>query len=182
MAKISSKPIIIPSGVEIAVENGVVKIKGPKGQLTVQLLPKISLDIKDNQLVVQKADDSNQTRAFMGLIKSLLRNAFIGVTEGYSKTLKLVGTGYRVTSQGKGISLAVGFSHTVDFVPPENITLTVIGQDTIKISGYDKQAVGQVAANIRALRPPEPYKGKGIRYDGEIVRLKPGKAAATTTK
>ncbi|MDO5561954.1 MAG: 50S ribosomal protein L6 [bacterium] len=178
MAKISSKPIIIPAGVSAVVENGQVSVKGPKGQLTVDLLPKISLDLKDNQLVVKRADDSSQAKAFMGLIKALLRNAFIGVSEGYSKTLKLVGTGYRVAAMGKGISLSVGFSHPVEVSPPENITLAVVGQDTIKISGFDKQAVGQVAANIRKIRPPEPYKGKGIRYEDEIVRRKQGKTAA----
>lgn len=178
MAKISSKPIIIPAGVSAVVENGQVSVKGPKGQLTVDLLPKISLDLKDNQVVVKRADDSNQAKAFMGLIKALLRNAFIGVSEGYSKTLKLVGTGYRVAAMGKGITLSVGFSHPIEVMPPENITLTVVGQDTIKISGFDKQAVGQVAANIRKVRPPEPYKGKGIRYEDEIVRRKQGKTAA----
>lgn len=160
------------------VENGQIIVKGPKGQSTINLLPKISLDLNDDKIVVKRADDSNQAKAFMGLIKALLRNAFVGVTEGYSKTLKLVGTGYRVASQGKGLNLAVGFSHTVDVQPPEGITFTVVGQDTIKISGYDKQVVGQVAANIRAIRPPEPYKGKGIRYEDEIVRRKQGKAAA----
>lgn len=178
MAKISSKPIIIPAGVTAAVENGQIVVKGPKGQLMVNLLPKISLDIQDNQVVVKRADDTNQSKAFMGLIKALLRNACLGVSDGYSKTLKLVGTGYRVAAAGKGISLAVGFSHPVEVFPPENITLTVTGQDTITVSGFDKQAVGQMAANIRAVRPPEPYKGKGIRYEDEIVRRKQGKAAA----
>ena len=178
MAKISSKPIIIPAGVSAVVENGQVSIKGPKGQLTVDLLPKISLDIAENQVTVKRADESKQAKAFMGLIKALLRNAFIGVSEGYSKTLKLVGTGYRVAAMGKGITLAVGFSHPVEVMPPENITLAVVGQDTIKINGFDKQAVGQVAANIRKIRPPEPYKGKGIRYEDEIVRRKQGKTAA----
>ncbi len=178
MAKISSKPIIIPAGVSAVVENGLVTVKGPKGQLVINLLPKISLDISDAGAVVKRADESSQSKAFMGLIKALLRNAFIGVSEGYSKTLKLVGTGYRVASVGKGISLAVGFSHTVEVNPAENITFTVVGQDTITVSGFDKQAVGQAAANIRRIRPPEPYKGKGIRYQDEIVRRKQGKAAA----
>lgn len=178
MAKISSKPIIIPAGVTAAVENGQIIVKGPKGQLMVNLLPKISLEINENHAVVKRADESSQSKAFMGLIKSLLRNAFIGVSEGYSKTLKLVGTGYRVAANGKGITLAVGFSHPVEIMPPENITFTVSAQDTLKISGFDKQVVGQVAANVRRVRPPEPYKGKGIRYEDEIVRRKQGKAAA----
>ncbi len=178
MAKISNKPIIIPAGATAVVENGEVKVKGPKGELTVKLLPKISISIAEGQAVISRSDDSAQAKSFAGLIKALLRNAFEGVTTGYTRTLKLVGTGYRVTAQGKGISLAVGFSHTVEVTPPENITLTVEGQDTIKISGHDKQAVGQMAANIRKIRPPEPYKGKGIRYEDEIVRRKQGKTAA----
>lgn len=178
MAKISSKPIIIPAGVTAAVENGQIIVKGPKGQLMVNLLPKISLEINESNAVVKRADESSQSKAFMGLIKSLLRNAFIGVSEGYSKTLKLVGTGYRVAANGKGITLAVGFSHPVEIMPPENIAFTVVAQDTLKVSGFDKQVVGQVAANVRRVCPPEPYKGKGIRYEDEIVRRKQGKAAA----
>ena len=178
MAKISNKPIIIPAGVTAAVENGEVKVKGPKGELAVQLLPKISVEITGNELVVRQKDDENQTKAFAGLIKALIRNHLKGVTDGYSKTLKLVGTGYRVAAQGSGVSLAVGFSHTVEFAPPAGITLKVEGQDTIIVSGFDKQQVGQVAANIRKIRPPEPYKGKGIRYEDEVVRRKQGKTAA----
>ncbi|MBQ6435964.1 50S ribosomal protein L6 [bacterium] len=178
MAKISNKPIIIPSGVTASVENGEVRIKGSKGELLVKLLPKIKATVDGDRLVVEQADEENQTKAFAGLIKALVRNSIEGVTNGYSKTLKLVGTGYRVSASGKGISLAVGFSHTVEFMPPEGIELKVEGQDTIKISGYDKQQVGQVAANIRKIRPPEPYKGKGIRYEDEVVRRKQGKTAA----
>ncbi len=178
MAKISNKPIIIPSGVTASVENGEVRIKGSKGELLVKLLPKIKATVDGDKLVVEQTDEENQTKAFAGLIKALVRNSIEGVTNGYSKTLKLVGTGYRVSASGKGISLAVGFSHTVEFMPPEGIELKVEGQDTIKISGYDKQQVGQVAANIRKIRPPEPYKGKGIRYEDEVVRRKQGKTAA----
>ena len=178
MAKISNKPIIIPSGVTASVENGEVRIKGSKGELLVKLLPKIKATVDGDKLVVEQTDEENQTKAFAGLIKALVRNSIEGVTNGYSKTLKLVGTGYRVSASGKGISLAVGFSHTVEFMPPEGIELNVEGQDTLKISGYDKQQVGQVAANIRKIRPPEPYKGKGIRYEDEVVRRKQGKTAA----
>ena len=178
MAKISNKPIIIPAGVTAVVENGQVCIKGPKGELQVSLLPSLTVEIDNDQLTVKQADQQQQTKAFAGLIKALLRNSFIGVTQGYTKTLKLVGTGYRVSAQGKGISLAVGFSHTVEFMPPEGIELKVEGQDTIVVTGFDKQQVGQVAANIRKVRPPEPYKGKGIRYEDEVVRRKQGKTAA----
>jgi large subunit ribosomal protein L6 len=178
MAKISNKPIIIPAGVTVSVDRGLINVKGPKGTLTVALLPKIKIDLGDQQLVVIRDGSENTTKAYEGLIKSLLRNSFIGVTTGYSKVLKLVGTGYRVTAQGKGISLTVGFSHPVEISAPEGITLAVEGQDTIRVSGHDKQQVGQVAADIRAVKKPEPYKGKGIRYEDEVVRRKQGKAAA----
>ncbi|MBQ6449678.1 50S ribosomal protein L6 [bacterium] len=178
MAKITNKPIMIPSGVTASVENGEVTIKGAKGQLKVQLLPNIDVEIDGDKLIVHQGSQEKQTKAFVGLIKALVRNAIAGVTTGFSKTLKLVGTGYRVQAQGKGISLAVGFSHTVEFMPPEGVELKVEGQDTIIVSGFDKQQVGQVAANIRKVRPPEPYKGKGIRYVDEVVRRKQGKTAA----
>jgi len=178
MAKITNKPIIIPSGVTASVENGEVVIKGSKGSLKVTILPGIEVQLDADKLTVKQLNDENQTKAFVGLIKALIRNSIEGVTNGYTKTLKLVGTGYRVQAQGKGISLAVGFSHTVEFMPPEGVELAVEGQDTIKVSGFDKQQVGQVAANIRKVRPPEPYKGKGIRYEDEVVRRKQGKTAA----
>jgi large subunit ribosomal protein L6 len=178
MAKISNKPLNIPTGVTVTLTDGLIKISGPKGELQVTLLPKVNALVKDQEITVTPADKEAQTKAFAGLIKALLRNSFIGVTTGYIKTLKLVGTGYRVTAQGKGISLAVGFSHPVEITAPEGIELKVEGQDTIKIIGYDKQAVGQIAANIRKVRPPEPYKGKGIRYEDEVVRRKQGKSAA----
>lgn len=178
MAKITNKPIIIPTGVTANVENGEVLIKGTKGVLKVKILPGIEVTIDGDKLTVKQLNEENQTRAFVGLIKALVRNSIEGVTNGFSKTLKLVGTGYRVQAQGKGISLAVGFSHTVEFMPPEGVELKVEGQDTIKVSGFDKQQVGQVAANIRKVRPPEPYKGKGIRYEDEVVRRKQGKTAA----
>ncbi len=178
MAKITNKPIIIPSGVTASVENGEVVIKGSKGSLKVTILPGIEVQLDADKLTVKQLNDENQTKAFVGLIKALIRNSIEGVTNGYTKTLKLVGTGYRVQAQGKCISLAVGFSHTVEFMPPEGVELAVEGQDTIKVSGFDKQQVGQVAANIRKVRPPEPYKGKGIRYEDEVVRRKQGKTAA----
>jgi large subunit ribosomal protein L6 len=178
MAKISNKPIAIPSGVTVVVEDGAVRVKSSKGELVSQMLPGLKLEIGDDQLVVQMQNQQTQTKAFAGLLKALVRNSFVGLTTGFSKTLKLVGTGYRVSAQGKGISLAVGFSHTVEIVPPEGVELKVEGQDTIKVSGFDKQLVGQVAANIRKVRSPEPYKGKGIRYEDEVVRRKQGKTAA----
>lgn len=178
MAKISNKPIIIPAGVSVVVENGVATVKSPKGQLQIMILPKIALELGEGEIVVKRSGDESQAKAFEGLIKSLLRNAFVGLTEGYTKVLKLVGTGYRVSSMGKGISLAVGFSHPVEVMPPEGIEFKIEGNDTIKVSGFDKQQVGQAAADIRAIKKPEPYKGKGIRYEDEVVRRKQGKAAA----
>lgn len=177
MAKISNKPIVIPAGVNVSIENDQVVFQNPKGQLRVDLLAGVSVELQENQLVVSQKNDSNQTKAFAGLIKSLIKNACVGLTDGYTKTLKLVGTGYRVQAVGKNISLAVGYSHPVEYKAPENVTLTVEGTDTVKVSGFDKQAVGQVAANIRKVRPPEPYKGKGIRYEDEVVRRKAGKTA-----
>ncbi len=177
MAKISNKPIAIPAGVTVTLDNRQIDIKSTKGQLRVELLAGIDVTIDANQLVVTQKNEANQTKAFAGLIKALIKNAFVGLTDGYSKTLKLVGTGYRVQAQGKNISLAVGFSHPVVFEAPAEVALKVEGQDTIVISGFDKQAVGQVAANIRKIRPPEPYQGKGIRYSDEVVRRKAGKTA-----
>jgi len=178
MAKISNKPIVIPAGVNCSLENNQIVISNPKGQLRVDLHPGLQIDIKDNQLVVNQLNETNATKAFAGLVKSLVKNALEGLTNGYSKTLKLVGTGYRVAATGKNLSLTVGFSHPVAFETPANVTLAVEGTDTIKVSGFDKQLVGQVAANIRKIRPPEPYKGKGIRYEDEVVRKKAGKTAA----
>lgn len=178
MSRIGNKIITVPAGVTITSSGTQVTIAGPKGQLQVDLLPHISVEQTDGTLVVSRKNDEKQTRAYHGLVRSLIQNSIVGVTDGYTKTLKLIGTGYRVKSQGAGISLAVGFSHMVDIVPPKGITLKVEGTDTVQISGYDKQSVGQVAANIRKIRPPEPYKGKGIRYAEEVVRRKQGKAAA----
>ncbi|MFZ1721411.1 MAG: 50S ribosomal protein L6 [Microgenomates group bacterium] len=178
MSRIGRKSIPVPTGVTVTNAADVITIKGPKGQLTVQLLPKIVVEVADGQVTVTRKNEEKQTKAFHGLIRSLIQNCIIGVTEGYKKTLKLVGTGYRVQAKGKGISLAVGYSHPIDFQPEAGISLAVEGNDTINIEGIDKQAVGQTAANIRKHRPPEPYKGKGIRYSDEVVRRKQGKTAA----
>lgn len=179
MAKISNKPIIIPSGLVVSLENNQIIIKSAQGQeLRIDVLPgvKVEIDSVAGQLVVRKENEDLQTKAFVGLIKALIKNAFVGLTTGYSKTLKLVGTGYRVASQGAGINLSLGYSHPIVYTAPAMVKLAVQGSDTIVVSGFDKQAVGQVAAEIRELRPPEPYKGKGIRYIDEVVRRKAGKA------
>ena len=178
MSKIGRTPISIPSGTTVSVANDVVSIKGPKGELTVPLVHGITVSIENNEVTVLRPSDARQQRASHGLIRSLINNAIIGVTESYSKTLKLIGTGYRVQAQGSGMQLSLGYSHPIKVEPIAGITFKVDGQDTIVVSGIDKQSVGQVAANVRKLRPPEPYQGKGVRYVDEIVRRKQGKAAA----
>lgn len=178
MSRIGRTPITIPQGVTVEISDSTVTVTGTKGSLETQLLPGISVKIVDQEVVVGRSDDERQTRAYHGLIRSLIANNVVGVTDGYSKTLKLVGTGYRVASKGQGVSLSVGYSHPVEVVPPTGVTLKIEGNDTIIVSGIDKQLVGEVAANIRKTRPPEPYKGKGVRYEDEVVRRKQGKAAA----
>ena len=178
MSRIGKKPISIPAGVTLTVQGSEVIVKGPKGELKVSLLPGITLDIQGDVAEVKRADDLRQTRAFHGLIRSLISNNVLGVTQGFKKTLQMVGTGYRVAARGQGITLTVGFSHPVEFMPPTGVALKVEGNDTIHIEGADKTVVGQVAANIRKVRPPEPYKGKGIKYSDEVVRRKAGKTAA----
>ena len=178
MSRIGLKTITVPQGVTVVVNGATVEVKGPKGQLTVEVLSGITVAVAENEVSVTRTNNEKQTKAFHGLIRSLIQNAVVGVTESYKKTLKLIGTGYRVKAQGNGVQLAVGFSHTVDVMPEAGVVLKVEGTDTIHIEGIDKQAVGQVAANIRKIRPPEPYKGKGIRYENEEVRRKQGKAAA----
>ncbi|MFZ5438104.1 MAG: 50S ribosomal protein L6 [Patescibacteria group bacterium] len=177
MSRIGKKPVELVQGVTATIENGQVTIKGPKGTLVVPVMEGIKVAQEENTLVVTRANDEKQIRAYHGLVRSLLAGAAEGVTNGYKKTLKLVGTGYRATAKGAGISVTVGFSHPVEITPVEGIKLSVEGNDTIHIEGIDKQLVGQVAANIRAIRPPEPYKGKGIRHEDEVVRIKPGKTA-----
>lgn len=178
MSRIGLKTISVPQGVTVTVENAVVTVKGSKGQLTVQILPGIIVSVADDTIAITRKGEDKQTRAFHGLVRSLVNNSVQGVTQGFKKTLKLIGTGYRVKAQGTGIQLAVGFSHPVDVAADAGVTLKVEGTDTIHIESIDKQAVGQMAANIRKIRPPEPYKGKGIRYEDEEVRRKQGKAAA----
>ncbi|SRR5258708_1305792 len=179
MSRIGRKAITIPSGVTVQVNGSEVVVKGPKGELKVQILPGITVKAEAGSIKVDRTDDERQTRAYHGLIRSLLLNMVTGVNEGYKKTLKLIGTGYRVAMKGQGLSLSLGFSHPVEVVAVPGIKLSIDGNDTIFIDGIDKQAVGQVAANIRKIRPPEPYKGKGVRYDDEVVKRKAGK---TTTK
>lgn len=177
MSRIGKKPISIPQGVTVTVTDSDVVVTGKNGSVTVPYMNGITVKTEDSEVLVTRSNDEIQSRANHGLIRSLLQNAVEGVTNGYKKTLKLVGTGYRVQAQGANISLAVGYSHPVIVEATPGVKLEVEGNDTIHISGIDKQQVGQVAANIRKVRPPEPYKGKGIRYSDEEVRRKQGKAS-----
>lgn len=177
MSRIGKKLITLETGVTASIVDDKVVIKGPRGELSADLLPNLEVVIGDDQVEIKRQRDDKQTRAFHGLMRSLVANHVQGVTQGYEKVLKLVGTGYRVQAKGRGVSMTVGLSHPVEFEPPQGIELKVEGNDTIKVSGIDKQAVGQVTADIRKIKPPEVYKGKGIRYEDEVVRTKPGKTA-----
>ena len=176
MSRIGRMPIDIPGGVEVKLDGQAVSVKGPKGELTLTVASPIEVAIEENQVVVTRPDDERSSRSLHGLTRTLIANQIIGVTQGYSKGLEVVGTGYRVQAKGEGVEFALGFSHPVTVNPPAGITFTVEGNNKLTVSGIDKQAVGEVAANIRKIRKPEPYKGKGVRYAGEIVRRKAGKS------
>ncbi len=160
----------------VSVDNRVVTVKGPKGELTLNVAKPIEVAVEDNQVVVTRPDDERESRSLHGLTRTLINNNIIGVTQGYTKGLEVVGTGYRVQQKGSSVEFALGFSHPVLIDAPEGITLTVEGTNKLTVSGIDKQAVGEAAANIRKIRKPEPYKGKGVRYAGENVRRKAGKS------
>jgi len=178
MSRIGSKPIILPESVKVEIKDGKLNFTGPKGNLVVALPEKITAEIEGTHLKLSRHGEDKFARAYHGLGRSLAYNAVLGVSQGFTKELELVGTGYRVSVQGDNLVLSLGFSHPITFNAVPGVTLTIEGNNKIKIVGIDKQLVGQVAANIRKLREPEPYKGKGIRYTDEVVRRKPGKAAA----
>jgi len=179
VARVGDKPIPVAPGVEVSIsEENLVRVKGPKGELTQAFHPEIIISLQDGVLRVDRPSEQRPFKAFHGLTRALLSNMVAGVTDGFEKTLDLVGTGYRVQQAGEGATLQVGFSHNVDIDPLEGVVLTVQSPTRLLVSGCDKQRVGQMAATIRAVKPPDHYKGKGIRYTGEVVRLKPGKAAA----
>ncbi|MFH1958920.1 MAG: 50S ribosomal protein L6 [Patescibacteria group bacterium] len=177
MSKIGRVLITIPKEVTLEMDSQSIMVKGPKGQLSTKILSGIKITLENNQLQVTRTNHEKQSKANHGLVRSLINNNILGVVEGYKKTLKMVGTGYRVQQKGTGLNLQVGFSHDVEYKAPEGIILSVEGNDTIIVSGISKQQVGQVAAEIRQVKKPEPYKGKGVRYEGEVVRRKQGKAA-----
>ncbi len=177
MSRVGKNPIPVPSGVDVTIDGRRVSVKGPKGALERVLPGVITVRHDDGQLVVERPNDERQNRAQHGLVRSLVNNMVVGVTDGYTKELEIVGVGYRATAHGPGaIELALGFSHPVRVVAPEGITFEVPAPTRIAVRGIDKEAVGQVAADIRAIRKPEPYKGKGVRYAGEHVARKAGKA------
>lgn len=177
MSRIGKAPIPVPSGVEVSIDDRHITVRGPKGTLERDILGSITVRQDGDQLVVERPDDERQTKAMHGLVRTLVNNMVVGVTEGFRKELEIVGVGYRATAKGSdALELALGFSHPVNVKAPEGITFEVPAPNRIVVSGIDKEAVGQVAADIRAWRKPEPYKGKGIRYLGEHVQRKAGKA------
>jgi large subunit ribosomal protein L6 len=175
MSRIGKKPIAIPSGVSLTLSGQTVTVKGPKGQLAWTVAEEVEVKQEGAELNLTPRDDTQRSRSMWGLSRTLVNNMVIGVTQGYEETLELVGVGYRAAMKGNALSMQLGFSHDVDIKPPEGINFTVPKQTEIRISGIDKQAVGEMAARIRRMRPPEPYKGKGVRYAGEKVRRKEGK-------
>jgi large subunit ribosomal protein L6 len=177
MSKIGKQPITIPDDVQIKLENSLVKVTGPKGFLEQKVSSKLKVLINDKKLEVKRKSETRTARALHGLSRTLIANMIQGVTQGFSKSLELQGTGYRVSLEGKNLKLLVGFSHPVMVEPPENISFEVEDNKIIRVNGIDKQLVGQVAANIRTIRKPDPYKGKGVRYLGEVIKTKPGKSA-----
>jgi large subunit ribosomal protein L6 len=176
MSRIGRLPIDIPTGVDVKVDGSAVTVKGPKGELGLTVASPIEVKLEDGQVLVTRPDDERASRSLHGLTRTLIHNQIIGVTEGYSKGLEIVGTGYRVVAKGNSLEFALGFSHSITVDPPAGISYAVEGNTKLTVHGIDKQAVGEAAANIRKLRKPEPYKGKGVRYAGEVVRRKAGKS------
>lgn len=180
MSKVGKKPIMIPEGVNVKVDESVLEVRGKEGNLSLKILPDTIVEVKDNQLIVSAANEENQTRANWGTMRALANNAVNGVSGGFVKELEIQGVGYRASMEGNTLVLNVGFSHPVKFPTPEGIKIAV-EKSVIKISGFDKGLVGETAAKIRAVRKPEPYKGKGIRYKNEVVKIKAGKKVAGAT-
>ncbi|MFI0356259.1 50S ribosomal protein L6 [Actinomadura sp. 9N407] len=176
MSRIGRLPITVPGGVDLSVDGRQVTVKGPKGELSHTVAEPIEVALEDGTVTVTRPDDINVNRALHGLTRTLINNMVVGVTEGYKKTLVIQGVGYRVAAKGKNLEFSLGYSHTITVEPPEGITFTVERPTQLIVEGIDKQKVGEVAANIRKLRKPDPYKGKGVRYEGEQIRRKVGKA------
>jgi len=178
VSRVGKTPIPIPDGVEVNIKGNVVSAKGPKGELSIELHPDMKVLIEDGTIKVQRPSESKPHRSLHGLSRTLVANIIEGVSKGFEKRLEIIGVGYRAEMKGRKVLLSLGFSHQILFDPPEGIEISVEGNNVVVVKGIDKVLVGQVAAKIRALRPPEPYKGKGVRYAGEVVRKKAGKSAA----
>ena len=176
MSRIGRRPIAIPAGVDVKIDGQSVTVKGPKGTLSRTLHREVIVRMEDGQILVERPSDSPEHRSLHGLSRTLVANMVEGVTTGFTKVLEIVGVGYRAETRPTGLGLALGFSHPVEYKAPEGITLRAATPTTVEVSGSDKEVVGQVAAEIRSLRPPEPYKGKGVKYQGEVIRRKAGKA------
>jgi large subunit ribosomal protein L6 len=175
MSRIGKKPVTVPAGVTANIEGGTLSVKGPKGTLSLQLADDIKYEVQEGGISVQPANDTKRARAFWGMQRTLVQNLVTGVTDGFTKKLLITGVGYRAAAQGKVLKLQLGYSHDVNIDVPEGIEIKTPDQTTVEISGIDKQKVGQIAAEIRRWRKPEPYKGKGIKYDGEYIFRKEGK-------
>ena len=175
MSRIGKRPVPLPSGVTATTEGQILSVKGPKGTLTLQMRDEISYDIQDGQISVQPANGTKQARAFWGMQRTLVQNLVTGVSEGFTKVLEITGVGYRAAAQGKKLNMKLGYSHDVDIAIPEGLEVKTPDATTVEISGIDRQKVGQLAAEIRRWRKPEPYKGKGIKYRGEYIFRKEGK-------
>ena len=176
MSRVGKIPVPVPGGVQVTVKENVISVKGAKGELSQPFQPEVSFDVQDGQVVVNRRDDSKRARSMHGLYRNLLNNMVLGVSEGFKKTLVINGVGYRAELKGKNILFSLGFSTQIEYQAPEGVVLAVDGNNKVVVSGIDKAKVGQAAAEIRGLRPPEPYKGKGIKYEDERVRRKVGKS------
>jgi len=180
MSRIGKKPVPVTAGVKVTVNDHHVKVEGPKGKLELDVHPAIVVKYDDarKELVVTRPDDERQSKALHGLVRSLLNNMVVGVSQGYKKSLEVIGVGYKVEQKGKNLVFSVGYANTIPLTIPTGLTVQLDGANKVHITGPDKQLVGQFASDIRRIRKPEPYKGKGIRYEGEVVKIKPGKAFA----
>ena len=177
MSRIGRLPIRVPKNVEVKIEQGKAWVKGPKGELNLSVSKELDIRKEEDKIILNRPSDSIHHRSLHGLTRTLINNMINGVTSGYKKNLEIIGVGFKAEKKGSGILLSLGFSHSIYFVPPKGITLNIPVPTKIEVSGIDKVVVGEVAAKLRAYRPPEPYKGKGIRYEGELVRRKAGKTA-----
>ena len=176
MSRIGRRPIPVPAGVDVTLDGSSIRVKGPKGELTRTLNDKVVVRREADEILVERPSDSPEHRSLHGLTRTLVANMIDGVTTGFKKTLEIVGVGYRAENKPFGLTLALGYSHPIDYKAPEGIELRAVNPTTVEVTGANKEVVGQVAAEIRSLRPPEPYKGKGVKYQGEVIRRKAGKA------